>query len=126
MAIVGYEALAVVGVLLIIFLWGPQKLPEMARSIGKAKMEFDKAYKEATSLADPSSFLKPQPGTPTVAQAPQAAQPPQDPILIAARSLGISTEGKTKEELARAIAEKSVGPSQQPTEKADAGSAQKL
>ncbi len=49
MALVGYEWLIVLGILLVVFLWGPQKLPELARSIGLAKKEFDKAAKEASS-----------------------------------------------------------------------------
>ena len=122
MAIVGYEAIAIVAVLAVIFLWGPQKLPEMARSIGQAKREFDKAYKQATALADPSSLLNPATG-PTAtqstqpAQATQPTQPPQDPILVAAKSLGISTEGKTKGEIAKEIADKSVKSSAPPSEK---------
>ncbi len=116
---VGYEAIAIVAVLAVIFLWGPQKLPEMARSFGQAKREFDKAYKQATSLADPSSLLNPD-TSPSVTQPTQTTQPtqsPQDPILVAAKSLGISTEGKTKGEIAKEIADKSVKSSAQPTEK---------
>lgn len=104
MAIVGYEAIAIVAVLAIIFLWGPQKLPEMAKAIGQAKREFDKASKEVSTLADPSSIIRPQ--TNTQASTPataQPVQPSQDPIVIAAKSLGIRTEEKTKEELAKEI-----------------------
>jgi Sec-independent protein translocase protein TatA len=32
-------------VLLVVFLWGPQRHPEIARSIGEAKKEFQKAAK---------------------------------------------------------------------------------
>jgi sec-independent protein translocase protein TatA len=119
LAIVGYEAIAIVAVLAIIFLWGPQKLPEMARSIGQAKREFDKAYKQATSLADPSSLLNPETSATATqpTQAPQPSQPPQDPILVAAKSLGINTEGKTKGEIAKEIADKSVKSSAPPSEK---------
>ena len=94
MALVGYEWLIVVAVILVIFIWGPQKLPELARSIGLAKKEFDKATKEASAAA----------ATTTTASTPEVAG---DPLIVAAKSLGITTEGKTKEEIAKEIAEKS-------------------
>jgi sec-independent protein translocase protein TatA len=92
MALMGYEWLVVVAVIAIIFLWGPQKLPELARSIGIAKKEFEKAGKE-----DPASVSE--------ATTP-AAQPATDPLLLAAKELGVSTEGKTKQEIAKEIADK--------------------
>jgi sec-independent protein translocase protein TatA len=92
LALVGYEWLIVLGILLVVFLWGPQKLPELAKSIGLAKKEFEKAAKEVST-------------TPSTAAATE--QPATDPLIVAARSLGISTEGKTKEEIAKAIADKS-------------------
>ena len=92
MALVGYEWLIVVGILLVVFLWGPQKLPELARSIGLAKKEFDKATKEMTTATA---------NTPTTTT-------DTDPLILAARNLGIITEGKTKEEIAKEIAEKTA------------------
>ncbi len=91
MALVGSELLIAVGVLLVVFLWGPQKLPELARSIGVAKKEFDNAAKEISSTATVAATTTP---------APEA-----DPLIIAANSLGIVTQGKTKEEIAREIHE---------------------
>ena len=93
MALVGYEWLVVVGILLVVFLWGPQKLPELARSIGLAKKEFDKAVKESSSAMTSGSTV---------------AQPATDPLILAAKNLGITTEGKTKEEIAREIADKTA------------------
>ena len=119
---VGYEAIAIVAVLAIIFLWGPQKLPEMARSIGQAKSEFDKAYKQYSSLADPKSLLNTATSSPVAqstqpTQTTEPTQSPQDPILVAAKSLGINTEGKTKSEIAKEIADRSVKSSAPPSEK---------
>ena len=94
MALQGYELLIVVGILLVVFLWGPQKLPELAKSIGLAKKEFEKAAKEAS------------PSTSSAASSTANAQPSTDPLIVAARSLGISTEGKTKEQIAKEIADK--------------------
>ena len=95
MALVGYEWLIVVGILLVVFLWGPQKLPELAKSIGLAKKEFEKAAKEATTSTSPAST------------SPASGQPATDPLIVAAKSLGITTEGKTKEQIAKEIADKS-------------------
>lgn len=88
MALVGYEWLIIVAILLVVFLWGPQKLPELARSIGLAKKEFEKAAKEVSTATT---------ATTTESNA--------DPLITAAKNLGIITEGKTKEEIARAIAD---------------------
>ena len=98
MALVGYEWLIVLGILLVVFLWGPQKLPELARSIGLAKKEFEKAAKEASTGASTVT---------TASAATASVQPASDPLIVAARSLGITTEGKTKEEIAKEIADKS-------------------
>jgi sec-independent protein translocase protein TatA len=124
----GYEMIVVVGVLVVVFLWGPQKLPEMARAIGQAKAEYEKVAKAPLSLTDPLGALTnlatgsqtpAAPASPTAPMvAPTAApsqpvQTHQDPILIAAKSLGLSTEGKTKEQLAKEITDRtstSTGP----------------
>jgi sec-independent protein translocase protein TatA len=90
LALVGYEWLVVIAVIAIIFLWGPQKLPELARSIGLARKEFEKASKEITTA-----------GT-SATTSPSTA----DALILAAKDLGISTEGKTKEQIAKEIAEK--------------------
>jgi sec-independent protein translocase protein TatA len=92
MALVGYEWLIVAAILLVVFLWGPQKLPELAKSIGLAKKEFDKAVKEGSGQVTSST--------------PPASES-TDPLIVAARTLGINTEGKTKEQIAKEIADRS-------------------
>ncbi len=91
MALMGYEWLVVVAVIVIIFLWGPQKLPELARSVGIARKEFEQASKEATAPTSLTGTLQPS---------------SSEPLLAAAKELGINTEGKTKEEIAKEIAAK--------------------
>jgi sec-independent protein translocase protein TatA len=95
LALVGFEAIIVVVILAAVFLWGPQKLPQMARSVALAKREFEKASKE---IASPSSDSPPLAST----ASPIASSP--EPLLVAAQALGISTEGKTKEQIAKEIA----------------------
>ena len=118
MTLFGFDGLVMVTILIVLFLWGPSKVPEMARLIGQAKREFDKATKEVTSLVDVKSVTNPttnpitdsinktitSPPTSTPEITQQATtQPPQDPIIVAAKSLGINTLGKTKQELASEI-----------------------
>ena len=81
----------VIGVIVVaIFLWGPEKIPELARGLGKARGEFDRASREfqasAAAAAEPT--------------APKSA----DQVLVeTARELGIATEGKTREQISAEI-----------------------
>jgi sec-independent protein translocase protein TatA len=93
LAIDSYEAITIVLIVAVIFLWGPQKLPEIAKMIGEARKEYEKATREIPSLAS----------LPSSTGAQTSAKTKQDPVLIAAKSLGITTEGKTKEELTKEI-----------------------
>ena len=97
----------VIGVVVIaIFLWGPNKIPELARSVGRARKEFEQAQKE---LTNPSEAV-PQTGY----SAPQQqVQPSADEVLIqTARKLGIVTEGKTREQIAGEIVARSTSRNQ--------------
>ena len=130
MALVGYEAFAVIAVLLIVFIWGPNKVPELARAVGQAKREYDKVTKEATSafqqamtmpttnptapgsappglpvpaLPVPAAPVPAAPVPPAPAVAPPAAEASTDPVIVAAKAIGINTAGKTKLELQQEI-----------------------
>ena len=114
MAIVGYEAIIIVVILAVIFMWGPNKVPEIARAIGEAKREFDKASKETTTLVQQAVAL---PSTSPAPASSTATPTSTDPVIVAAKSLGIITEGKTKEELAKEIIGRTTQKSMQPTGK---------
>ena len=89
------ELLIIAVIAVVIFLWGPQKIPELARALGRAKKEFDTASKEVTSAV----------ATGTPPAAPRSA----DEILVStARQLGISTEGKTREQISQEIVAKKL------------------
>jgi len=79
----------VIGIIAVLILWGPKKLPELAKAIGEAKKEFNRASKELTS--SPPTETKPS---------------SEDLLIETARKLGISTEGKTREQISQEIVEK--------------------
>jgi len=101
----------VIGVVVIaLLMWGPNKIPELAKSIGKARREFDTARKEIENPMN--ALLQSATQTPT-AQPPQTQAPvaqPQfsgDEVLIkTAREMGISTEGKSREQLSAEMVSK--------------------
>ncbi len=77
-----FQILLILGVLAVILIWGPQKIPELARSIGKARKEFDDASK---GLVQPLSTSTPASTS--------------DPLIETAQKLGINTQGKTRQEI---------------------------
>jgi sec-independent protein translocase protein TatA len=91
LAIVGYEWLIVLAIIVVLFVWGPKKLPEFAKSIGLARREIENAYKEASN-----------PPSPTPPPSPET-----DPLIETAKKLGISTEGKNKAQISDEIVAKS-------------------
>jgi sec-independent protein translocase protein TatA len=87
-------------IVLVIFLWGPQKIPELARALGRARKEFDTAQKEITN-----------PGSTDITH---TATPPPAPtgdeaLMNTARELGISTEGKTRGQISDEIVKRVKG-----------------
>ena len=92
----------VIGVVVIaLFLWGPQKIPDLARALGRARKEFDDASKEMNNAMQGKLPATPTPSQSTGAPAPEKSG---DQILIdTARALGISTEGKTREQISSEI-----------------------
>ncbi len=96
----------IIGVIVVvIFLWGPQKIPELARGLGRAKGEFEKASKEFDDASKQAAAGGPQTG----AQGSQVfAEKSGDQVLMeTARALGIDTAGKTREQISQEIVAKS-------------------
>ncbi len=96
----------VIGVIVIvIFLWGPQKIPDLAKALGRARREFDQASHEfGTSVAGvgATAASTTAAGAPTVTPDMSADQA----LVQAARGLGITTEGKTRAQISQEIVEK--------------------
>ncbi|MEN3048381.1 MAG: twin-arginine translocase TatA/TatE family subunit [Candidatus Caldarchaeales archaeon] len=90
----GMEWVIVLAVIAILLLWGPEKIPKIARAIGQARREYERASREITEEIR-SAVSEAQP-TPSRAQQPD--------VIAIARSLGIETEGKTREQIADEIA----------------------
>ena len=96
----GWEWLIIGVVAIVIIMWGPSKIPEFAKALGKAKGEFSKAQKEFTSAALETESA---PSTPAVKQSLRSKD---EMLLEAAKNLGISTDGKTREQITEEIATK--------------------
>lgn len=80
----GFEWLFIILVIVTLLIWGPKKIPELARSIGQARREFERGAK-----------------LPPVEEKSEKSS--EDIIIETARKLGIQTEGKTKEEISAEI-----------------------
>ncbi len=97
----------VIGVIVVvIFLWGPSKIPELARSLGRARKEFDQAKKEMENPTDALLQAAQQP-------APKPAQVSADDALVqTARRMGIATEGKTRDQITNEMVAKTAAKTQ--------------
>jgi Sec-independent protein translocase protein TatA len=128
MALDPLELGSIAAIILVFFLWGPQKIPELARMVAQARREFDNASREFQKVSagiqnGTSPFL--QPSSPAQTPAPAAALQPSQPgtnaalsetaipasspktgdqlLIEAARRLGIPTGGKTREQIQQEI-----------------------
>jgi len=73
---------------IVLILFGPKKLPELARSIGDALRQYRKAQEGV--LEEPAK--------------PQTGKSEKELLIDTAKKLGIKTEGKTMEEISDEIA----------------------
>ncbi len=100
--ITGVEWIVVAIVLVVLLLWGPSQLPKIARAFGEAKKEFQKATKEVKEVREEVREAV-QPITETVSEATSELKKIDDKLLEVAKELGISTEGKTRDQIAEEI-----------------------
>jgi sec-independent protein translocase protein TatA len=102
----GWEWLIIGVVAIVIIMWGPAKIPEFAKALGRAKGEFSKASKEFTDAATTTANA---PANTVTVSAPAPAAPAQvlkskdEMLLETARNLGIETDGKTREQLTEEV-----------------------
>lgn len=86
-------------VVVIIVLFGASKIPELARSLGKATGEFKKGKQdienELNEIVKPGKEIKPP-------------ENPSSKIIKMAQDLGIATEGKSDEQLLEEIQKKMI------------------
>jgi sec-independent protein translocase protein TatA len=91
----GWEWIVIGVVAIVIILWGPSKIPEFAKALGRAREEFSRASKE---FKDVSS----EPSPPPVSQ-PNVIKNKDETLLETAHKLGIPTDGKTREQISEEI-----------------------
>ncbi|MEZ0318692.1 MAG: twin-arginine translocase TatA/TatE family subunit [Pyrobaculum sp.] len=84
----GQEWIVVLIAIVIILIWGPSKLPSLARGLGEAIHEFRKA---ASGIEEETRRQK--------EDTSQKKEDIDQKIIEMAKSLGISAEGKSKDQL---------------------------
>ena len=112
-------------VAVVFLMWGPKKIPELARSLGLARKEVQgvsQTVQDArTKLQNPEALLdslaaEPEQSIqPLQSQSPppivSAAEKPGDGTLLdTARRLGISTAGKTRDQISQEMLARVVPP----------------
>jgi sec-independent protein translocase protein TatA len=91
--VTGWEWILIIVVLMALIIWGPKKIPELARALGEARGEFERASKEVSKM--PKKKKEEASG--------------DDALIETARKLGIDTEGKTRDQISEEILRKFKG-----------------
>jgi Sec-independent protein translocase protein TatA len=87
-------------------MWGPAKIPEFARALGRAKGEFANAQKEFMDAASTGSATTATVGATTAPKLAQTIKTKDEILLETAQRLGIPTDGKTRDEISNEISVK--------------------
>lgn len=86
------QLILILGVVAVLLIWGPKKIPELARSLGRARKDFHDASREPTL----GSETGPVTG---------------DELIATANKLGISTQGKSRQQISDEIVRLAQRPS---------------
>ena len=84
------EWVAIVAIVAVLFIWGPQKIPEIAKALGRAKKEYESASKEVVNTVTMRGESSPQKSA-------------DELLMEKAKELNIPTEGKTREQILQDI-----------------------
>ena len=98
----GIEWIIVAAIIVFLLLWGPSKLPKIARSLGEAKKEFQEGKQFATEVKE--AAVEPIKSVATTAA--EEVRSAEDKLIEVAKALGIETEGKTRDQIAKEILER--------------------
>jgi len=106
--------------LLALLIFGPKKLPEIGRTLGKGMSEFRKASNELTRSLNAELALDETPVPPQVRASrptPVATEPrpTQTPLIAAVPDLPLSTERSTEEAAAQPAAVETPAPPIEPS-----------
>ncbi len=80
-----FNLLLILGIIAVIVIWGPSKIPQLARSLGQARKEFERGSTESGQGAGTTSSSE------------------QEKLERAAKELGINPSGLTEQQLREEI-----------------------
>jgi sec-independent protein translocase protein TatA len=83
-------------VALVVFLFGSNKIPDIARAMGQARREFEKGMRGIPPGVTHNVGITPTESSPIPSS--------DDPLVKAAESEGIDTHGKTRDQIASELA----------------------
>ena len=98
----GMELIIIGVVAIVIIMWGPGKIPEFAKALGRAKGEFEKASKEFNQTTNANTSI----GSTSNVTASAAIKTKDEILIDTAKAFGISTDGKSRQQISDEISSK--------------------
>jgi sec-independent protein translocase protein TatA len=84
----------------VVLLFGSNKIPEVARAIGRARKEFEIGFRGVPPGVTQNNITSTQSSTSSSNTFPS----PDDPLVVAAQREGVDTQGKTRDQIATELA----------------------